>query len=103
MKRLLVSSRRQEGYKKRRSMKKSTIIIIVVIALLAIWGVTGYNGLVTMDENVSGQWSNVETQYQRRADLIPNLVNTVKGYASHPQQSHSNDHRRQRPDTGKTG
>ena len=55
-------------------MKKSTIIIIVVIALLAIWGVTGYNGLVTMDENVSGQWSNVETQYQRRADLIPNLV-----------------------------
>ena len=49
-------------------MKKSTIIIIVVIALLAIWGVTGYNGLVTMDENVSGQWSNVETQYQRRAD-----------------------------------
>ena len=82
MKRLLASSRRQEGYKKRRSMKKSTIIIIVVIALLAIWGVTGYNGLVTMDENVSGQWSNVETQYQRRADLIPNLVNTVKGYAS---------------------
>lgn len=57
-------------------MKKSTIIIIVVVALLAIWGVSGYNGLVTMDENVSGQWSNVETQYQRRADLIPNLVNT---------------------------
>ena len=62
-------------------MKKSTIIIIVVVAL-AIWGVRGYNGLVTMDENVSGQWSNVEAQYQRRADLIPNLVNTVKGYAS---------------------
>lgn len=55
-------------------MKKSTIIIIVVVTLLAIWGVSGYNGLVTMDENVSGQWSNVETQYQRRADLIPNLV-----------------------------
>lgn len=52
-------------------MKKSTIIIIVVVALLAIWGVSGYNGLVTMDENVSGQWSNVETQYQRRADLTP--------------------------------
>lgn len=82
MKRLLASSRRQEGYKKKK-YEKSTIIIIVVIALLAIWGVTGYNGLVTMDENVSGQWSNVETQYQRRADLIPNLVNTVKGYASH--------------------
>lgn len=59
-------------------MKKSTIIILVVLALLVIWGVTGYNGLVTMDENVSGQWSNVETQYQRRADLIPNLVSTVK-------------------------
>jgi LemA protein len=68
-------------------MKKSTIIIIVVVALLAIWGVTGYNGLVTMDENVSGQWSNVETQYQRRADLIPNLVNTVKGYASHEKET----------------
>ena len=68
-------------------MKKSTIIIIVVVALLAIWGVRGYNGLVTMDENVSGQWSNVETQYQRRADLIPNLVNTVKGYASHEKET----------------
>ena len=59
-------------------MKKSTIIIIVVVTLLAIWGVSGYNGLVTMDENVSGQWSNVETQYQRRADLIPNLVTQSK-------------------------
>ena len=68
-------------------MKKSTIIIIVVVVLLAIWGVSGYNGLVTMDENVSGQWSNVETQYQRRADLIPNLVNTVKGYASHEKET----------------
>lgn len=68
-------------------MKKSTIIIIVVVAFLAIWGVSGYNGLVTMDENVSGQWSNVETQYQRRADLIPNLVNTVKGYASHEKET----------------
>lgn len=68
-------------------MKKSTIIILVVIALLAIWGVSSYNSLVTMDENVSGQWSNVETQYQRRADLIPNLVNTVKGYASHEKET----------------
>ena len=68
-------------------MKKSTIIIIVVVAFLAIWGVRGYNGLVTMDENVSGQWSNVETQYHRRADLIPNLVNTVKGYASHEKET----------------
>ena len=68
-------------------MKKSTLIIIAVLALLAVWGVTGYNGLVTMEENVSNQWSNVETQYQRRADLIPNLVNTVKGYASHERET----------------
>ena len=63
-------------------MKKSIIIILAVVAILVIWAVSVYNGLVTMDENVSGQWANVETQYQRRADLIPNLVNTVKGYAN---------------------
>ena len=68
-------------------MKKSTIILIAVVAVLAVWAVSGYNGLVTMDENVSGKWSNVETQYQRRADLIPNLVNTVKGYAQHEQST----------------
>ena len=70
-------------------MKKTTtlIIIIVVIAIVAIWAVTGYNGLVSMDEKVSNQWANVETQYQRRADLIPNLVNTVKGYAAHEQET----------------
>ena len=67
--------------------KTSTIIIIVVIAVLAIWAVRGYNGLVSMDEKVSNQWANVETQYQRRADLIPNLVNTVKGYAAHEQET----------------
>ena len=64
-------------------MKKSTIIVIVVIVLIAIWGITSYNGMVKMDESVSTAWSNVENQYQRRSDLIPNLVNTVKGYASH--------------------
>jgi len=52
-------------------MKKSIIIILAVVAILVIWAVSVYNGLVTMDENVSGQWANVETQYQRRADLIP--------------------------------
>ncbi|MGP1624251.1 LemA family protein [Bacteroides heparinolyticus] len=68
-------------------MKKSNMIIIGVIALVAIWGISVYNGLVTIEEDVNGQWSNVETQYQRRADLIPNLVSTVKGYASHEQET----------------
>ena len=68
-------------------MKKSTIILIAVIAIAAIWGVSAYNGLVKMDESVSTAWSNVENQYQRRTDLIPNLVNTVKGYAAHEKET----------------
>ena len=71
-------------------MKKSSIIIIVlvaIVAIIAISAVSMYNGLITMEENVNGQWANVETQYQRRADLIPNLVNTVKGYASHEKET----------------
>ena len=69
-------------------MKKVTIIVIVaVVAVIAIWATSGYNNLVSMDENVSNQWANVETQYQRRADLIPNLVNTVKGYAAHEKET----------------
>lgn len=68
-------------------MKKSSIILIVVAAVLVLWGITAYNGLVTMEENVTKEWANVETQYQRRADLIPNLVNTVKGYATHEKET----------------
>ena len=68
-------------------MKKSTIILIAVIAIAAIWGISAYNGLVKMDESVSTAWSNVENQYQRRADLITNLVNTVKGYAAHEKET----------------
>ena len=68
-------------------MKKSTIAIIVLVAIVAIWGISSYNSLTKMDEKVSSEWANVETQYQRRADLIPNLVNTVKGYASHEKET----------------
>ena len=64
-------------------MKKSSIIIIAVIAIVAIWAVSGYNGMVNKEETVSNAWANVEAAYQRRADLIPQLVNTVKGYANH--------------------
>lgn len=66
---------------------KGLIITIVVIVLVALWGILSYNRLVGMDEKVSNQWANVETQYQRRSDLIPNLVNTVKGYAKHESQT----------------
>lgn len=66
---------------------KGLIITIVVIVLVALWGISSYNRLIGMDENVSNQWANVETQYQRRSDLIPNLVNTVKGYAKHESQT----------------
>ena len=68
-------------------MKKSSIILIVIAVIAVIWGVSAYNGLVTLDENVNTEWANVETQYQRRADLIPNLVNTVKGYAAHESET----------------
>ena len=68
-------------------MKKSTIIVIALVAIVAIWAVSGYNNLVKLDESVSTAWSNVENQYQRRADLIPNLVNTVKGYAAHEKET----------------
>ena len=69
-------------------MKKSTLFAIIVVALIAIialWGVKSYNQFVTAEENVETSWSQVENQYQRRSDLIPNLVNTVKGYAAHEQ------------------
>jgi LemA protein len=66
---------------------KGWIIAGVLVALLVVMGISGYNGLVQMNENVNGKWAQVENQLQRRADLIPNLVSTVKGYAAHEQQA----------------
>ena len=74
-------------------MKKGLtgIIIVVVIVLGAfIWVKNGYNKMVVSDENVQAAWSQVENVYQRRADLIPNLVATVKGYAAHEAQTLEN-------------
>lgn len=64
-----------------------TAIVIAVVAVIAIWGISSYNGLVKADEGVKTAWSQVENVYQRRADLIPNLVATVKGYASHESET----------------
>lgn len=66
-------------------MSKSTIVLIVIVAIVGVFGLTlmsSYNGLVSASEQVNGQWSQIDTMLQRRADLIPNLVNTVKGFAA---------------------
>ena len=71
-------------------MKKGLVILLAVGAVLAglfFWFQGNYNNMVKMDEGVQAAWSQVENVYQRRADLIPNLVATVKGYAEHEQQT----------------
>ena len=71
-------------------MKKSYIILIVIAAVILcifFWFKGTYNNMVNTRENVAAQWSNVENQYQRRLDLIPNLVSTVKGYAAHEENT----------------
>lgn len=71
-------------------MKKSLVILLCVVGLLVLVGgcsVSSYNNMVSMEEGVSNAWANVETQYQRRSDLIPNLVSTVKGYAQHESET----------------
>jgi len=70
-------------------MKKSSIALLSVVVFLflfAAWGVSTSNQLVNLDEGVKEKWAQVENVYQRRLDLIPNLVNTVKGYAKHEAQ-----------------
>lgn len=73
-------------------MKKSYALIgiIVVIVLFVMWAVGAYNGMVRSQEAASKAWADVQSTYQRRADLIPNLVETVKGYAKHEQQTFEN-------------
>lgn len=62
-------------------MSKGLIAVIAIFLVLGFFGCSTYNGLVSKEEEVKSKWANVQTQYQRRADLIPNLVNTVKGAA----------------------
>lgn len=69
---------------------KKPFILIGIVALIILiggWLMGGYNDMVELDENVNREWSQVENQYQRRLDLIPNLVNVVKGYASHEKET----------------
>ena len=77
-------------------MKKGTIILLVVLAVIVVfaisifsWYTSTYNNLVTLNEGVTGSWSQVENQYQRRFDLIPNLVNTVKGVANFEKETYT--------------
>src|ERR1700732_352034 len=66
------------------------IIIVVFILLFGGCACNGYNNMVKLDENTKGKWGNVQSEYQRRSDLIPNLVNTVKGAANFEQQTITN-------------
>lgn len=67
-------------------MKNNAIVAIVILVILAVWAVGNYNQAVGMDESVKTAWSQVENQLKRRYDLIPNLVETVKGYAAHEKE-----------------
>jgi LemA protein len=75
-------------------MKKGCLLTVIIVAVIGLvilgvvlWGTKVYNQMVTHQEAVTSQWGNVETQYQRRADLIPNFVNTVKGAAAFEQET----------------
>lgn len=68
-------------------MKKTGIIIAIVAVLILLWGWTTYNGFVTKQENMTTAWSQVENVYQRRADLVPNLVALVKSYSEYEQST----------------
>ncbi|GAB1802114.1 hypothetical protein PMEGAPL103_30070 [Priestia megaterium] len=66
---------------------KGLIATIIVLVLVVIYGVSSYNSLVSAEEDVDNKFSQIDNQLKRRADLIPNLVETVKGYAKHEQEA----------------
>ncbi|UKK49691.1 LemA family protein [Prevotella sp. E9-3] len=68
-------------------MNKTLIGVIVVLVLIAVWAISAYNGMVGVEEEATTALANVQSTYQRRADLIPNLVETVKGYAGHEKET----------------
>ena len=68
-------------------LSKNTLIIGAVVAVLVLWGISAYNGMVKVEEQATTEWAKVQSAYQRRADLIPNLVEVVKGYASHEKET----------------
>ena len=72
---------------KKSGMSKNTLIIIAVVVVAVLWGISAYNGMVNVEEQATTEWAKVQSAYQRRADLIPNLVESVKGYASHEKQT----------------
>lgn len=65
----------------------TTVIILIIVAFLVLWFVMAYNGLVTLKNRAQEAWADIEVQLKRRYDLIPNLVSTVKGYATHESQA----------------
>jgi LemA protein len=74
-------------------MSKGLKIVLIIIGILLLvgfstfrWAINGYNNVIAMDENVKGKWAQVENQLKRRYDLIPNLIETVKGYAAHEEE-----------------
>jgi LemA protein len=67
-------------------MMATLIVIVVVLLLILVWAVSGYNGLVTQRNRVQNAWSTIDVQLKRRYDLIPNLLETVKGYAKHERE-----------------